>query len=87
MFVWARIKNVKDTLKMCMEHGFEEGIVVLPGSACAHDPDAPSSHVRLSYSLVSPEAMEKVKPSSYYISSLNRFGWLEYFFLSSLLAR
>ncbi|CAG0913628.1 unnamed protein product [Notodromas monacha] len=59
MFMWLKLKGIKDTLKFCMGPCMETGIVTLPGSACSVAPQEPSSFIRLSYSLVPVETMEK----------------------------
>jgi kynurenine/2-aminoadipate aminotransferase len=60
MFIWVKIRQVKDTWQMAMDRAVKRGILVLPGVACSPYVEKASPYVRLSYSLVSPDVMDKV---------------------------
>ncbi|XP_043265916.1 kynurenine/alpha-aminoadipate aminotransferase, mitochondrial-like [Colletes gigas] len=57
-FLWIKVRGVKDTSKMIVQRGIEEGILVLPGSDFMCDPSKPSDAIRLSYGQASYEEMD-----------------------------
>ncbi|XP_038611258.1 kynurenine/alpha-aminoadipate aminotransferase, mitochondrial isoform X2 [Tachyglossus aculeatus] len=58
MFLWIKIKDVPDTQQLIMEKALKKEVLLVPGSAFNIDSSDPSSYVRASFSLSSPEQMD-----------------------------
>ncbi|CAB3373686.1 Hypothetical predicted protein [Cloeon dipterum] len=59
MFLWVKVKGVSDVLAMVMERGLKKDVMLIPGHAFMSDPTKPCPYIRLSYSLVPMEDVEK----------------------------
>uniref|UniRef100_A0A8C5MTT9 Kynurenine/alpha-aminoadipate aminotransferase, mitochondrial n=1 Tax=Leptobrachium leishanense TaxID=445787 RepID=A0A8C5MTT9_9ANUR len=59
MFLWMKINGVQDTHKLIMLKAISNEVLLVPGSAFNIDSAEPSSYVRASYSLSSPEKMDQ----------------------------
>ncbi|XP_060576055.1 kynurenine/alpha-aminoadipate aminotransferase, mitochondrial-like [Ruditapes philippinarum] len=59
MFLWMKFKGVKDTLKLVMERLLKRKVLIVTGAAFSADVTRPTPYVRISYSKVSEEDMEK----------------------------
>jgi kynurenine/2-aminoadipate aminotransferase len=60
MFLWMKFKGVTDTLKLVMERLLKRKVLIVTGAAFSADVTRPTPYVRISYSKVSEEDMEKV---------------------------
>nr|DBA29085.1 TPA: hypothetical protein GDO54_009346 [Pyxicephalus adspersus] len=60
MFLWIKIKGVPDTHQMIMQKAISNQVLLVPGSAFNTNSSEPSSYVRASFSLSSPEQMDLV---------------------------
>ncbi|XP_039769626.1 kynurenine/alpha-aminoadipate aminotransferase, mitochondrial isoform X3 [Ornithorhynchus anatinus] len=58
MFLWIKIKGVSDTQQLIMEKALKKEVLLVPGGAFNVDSSDPSSYVRASFSLSSPEQMD-----------------------------
>ncbi|KAM5193716.1 kynurenine/alpha-aminoadipate aminotransferase, mitochondrial isoform 2-T2 [Mantella aurantiaca] len=58
MFLWIKIKGVPDTHQLIMQKAISNEVLLVPGSAFSTDSSEPSSYVRASFSLSSPEQMD-----------------------------
>ncbi|XP_076630179.1 kynurenine/alpha-aminoadipate aminotransferase, mitochondrial-like [Colletes latitarsis] len=56
--LWIKVRGVKDTSKMIVQRGIEEGILLLPGAHFMCDPSKPSNAIRLSFGQASYEEMD-----------------------------
>ncbi|KAM8938665.1 kynurenine/alpha-aminoadipate aminotransferase, mitochondrial [Pelodytes ibericus] len=59
MFLWMKIKGVSDTHQMIMLKAISNEVLLVPGSAFNIDSSEPSSYVRASFSLSSPEKIDQ----------------------------
>ncbi|XP_059482453.1 kynurenine/alpha-aminoadipate aminotransferase, mitochondrial-like [Neocloeon triangulifer] len=59
MFLWVKVKGVEDVLAMVMERGLKKNVMLIPGHAFMADPLKPCPYIRLSYSLVPMDDIEK----------------------------
>jgi DNA-binding transcriptional MocR family regulator len=59
MFLWVKVRGVEDVLAMVMERGLKKDVMLVPGHAFMADPAAPCPFIRLSYSVVPMEDVEK----------------------------
>ncbi|XP_020853523.1 kynurenine/alpha-aminoadipate aminotransferase, mitochondrial [Phascolarctos cinereus] len=59
MFLWIKIKGVSDTKQLVMEKALQKEVLLVPGDAFSIDNSKPSSYVRTSFSLSSPEQMDQ----------------------------
>ncbi|KAF6091875.1 aminoadipate aminotransferase [Phyllostomus discolor] len=58
MFLWIKIKGIKDAKKLIEEKAIKKQILMVPGNAFYIDNSAPSPYFRASFSLASPEQMD-----------------------------
>ncbi|XP_045687772.1 kynurenine/alpha-aminoadipate aminotransferase, mitochondrial [Phyllostomus hastatus] len=58
MFLWIKIKGLKDAKKLIEEKAIKKEILMVPGNAFYIDNSAPSPYFRASFSLASPEQMD-----------------------------
>ncbi|XP_018415539.1 PREDICTED: kynurenine/alpha-aminoadipate aminotransferase, mitochondrial isoform X2 [Nanorana parkeri] len=58
MFLWLKIKGVPDTHQLIMQKAISNQVLLVPGSAFTTDSSKPSSYVRASFSLSTPEQMD-----------------------------
>ena len=76
MFLWLRLVGVEDSFSLITEKARAAEVLFVPGKVFMIDESAPSPYVRASYSLVSPEDMDKVQICfcySWECSLLNNF--------------
>lgn len=59
MFLWLKLKGIKDTKKLIEEKALAKQVLLVPGCAFMPDPEAPCSYVRASYSLASEEQIDQ----------------------------
>ncbi|KAM8969719.1 kynurenine/alpha-aminoadipate aminotransferase, mitochondrial isoform 3-T3 [Sarcophilus harrisii] len=59
MFLWIKIKGISDTKQLIMEKALQKEVLLVPGDAFNIDNSKPSSYVRASFSLSSPEQMNQ----------------------------
>lgn len=59
MFLWMKLKGIKDTKILIEEKAQKKEVLLVPGYTFLPDPSEKSSYVRASYSLASPEQMDK----------------------------
>ncbi|XP_076463202.1 kynurenine/alpha-aminoadipate aminotransferase, mitochondrial-like [Babylonia areolata] len=59
MFLWIRLLNIPDSYSLIMEKAMAAEVLFVPGQVFQADESVPSPYIRASYSLVSPENMEK----------------------------
>ncbi|KAM3939169.1 kynurenine/alpha-aminoadipate aminotransferase, mitochondrial isoform 2-T2 [Leptodactylus fuscus] len=59
MFLWMKIHGVPDTHQMIMLKAIRNEVLLVPGSAFNIDSSEPSSYVRASFSLSSPEKIDQ----------------------------
>uniref|UniRef100_A0A2K5C1G8 Kynurenine/alpha-aminoadipate aminotransferase, mitochondrial n=1 Tax=Aotus nancymaae TaxID=37293 RepID=A0A2K5C1G8_AOTNA len=58
MFLWIKVKGIKDVKELIEEKAIKMGVVMLPGNAFYVDSSAPSPYLRASFSSASPEQMD-----------------------------
>jgi len=61
MFLWIKALGIRDTTDMIMQHGVNQGILLLPGKEFMTDRSAPCSFLRASFSTASYDDMDKVR--------------------------
>ncbi|XP_071975962.1 kynurenine/alpha-aminoadipate aminotransferase, mitochondrial-like isoform X4 [Engystomops pustulosus] len=59
MFLWLKIHGVQDTHQMIMLKAISKEVLLVPGSAFNIDSSEPSSYVRASFSLSTPEQIDQ----------------------------
>ncbi|XP_063314243.1 kynurenine/alpha-aminoadipate aminotransferase, mitochondrial isoform X1 [Pelobates fuscus] len=59
MFLWMKINGISDTHQLIMLKAISNEVLLVPGSAFNLDSEEPSSYVRASYSLSSPEKIDQ----------------------------
>ncbi|XP_053315755.1 kynurenine/alpha-aminoadipate aminotransferase, mitochondrial isoform X2 [Spea bombifrons] len=59
MFLWMKVNGVSDTHQMIMLKAISNEVLLVPGSAFNIDNSEPSSYVRASFSLSSPEKIDQ----------------------------
>ncbi|XP_068953104.1 kynurenine/alpha-aminoadipate aminotransferase, mitochondrial isoform X2 [Petaurus breviceps papuanus] len=59
MFLWIKITGVSDTKQLIMEKALQKEVLLVPGDAFNIDNSKPSSYVRASFSLSSPDQMDQ----------------------------
>ncbi|XP_072007471.1 kynurenine/alpha-aminoadipate aminotransferase, mitochondrial-like [Engystomops pustulosus] len=59
MFLWLKIHGVQDTHQMIMLKAISKEVLLVPGSAFSIDSSEPSSYVRASFSLSTPEQIDQ----------------------------
>nr|KAG5714143.1 hypothetical protein BaRGS_020471 [Batillaria attramentaria] len=59
MFLWIRLLNITDSFQLIAEKAQAAEVLFVPGRAFMVDETAPTPYIRASYSLVSPEDMDK----------------------------
>jgi DNA-binding transcriptional MocR family regulator len=60
MFLWLKIIGVDDTRKLVATRCLDKLIILAPGYAFVDNVESPSSFVRLSYSIATPEEIDRV---------------------------
>lgn len=60
MFLWIKVTGIESALELAMHKLAPVGVLVIPGNAFAWDTDKLSQHLRLSYSFVSADEVDKV---------------------------
>lgn len=60
LFLWIKITVVNDMMDLVMNKCVPQGVFVIPGNAFNYDNSKHDCHLRLSYSNVSVEEMDKV---------------------------
>lgn len=60
MFLWIKVMGLNDMMELVMDKCVPQGVFVLPGNAFNYDTSKYDCHLRLSYSNVSLEEMDKV---------------------------
>ena len=61
MFLWLKVKEIKDTYKMISEGAAKKHVVLVPGSAFMTDSSKPSPYLRASFSIAPPHLIDKVE--------------------------
>lgn len=59
MFLWIKLKGIEDTKYLIEEKAQKKEVLLVPGYAFMPDPTKPCPYVRASYSLATPEQMDK----------------------------
>lgn len=59
MFLWIKIKGVSDTQELIMKKALEKEVLLVPGNAFNINSSSPSSYVRASFSLSSPNQIDQ----------------------------
>lgn len=59
MFLWVKVRGVEDVMDMVMERGLKKDVMLIPGHAFMADPSQPCPYIRLSYSVVPMDDIEK----------------------------
>ncbi|XP_066599041.1 kynurenine/alpha-aminoadipate aminotransferase, mitochondrial-like [Prorops nasuta] len=57
MFLWIKVKGIKDTWKLVMQKGITQGVIMAPGAAFMKDPTKPCNAIRASFAKASYEEM------------------------------
>ena len=60
MFLWIKLLGIEDTVDLIMKKARDKGVLFVPGSVFYPESDKKSPHIRASYSLCTPEEMDKV---------------------------
>lgn len=60
MFLWLKIIGLEDTRHLVATRCLEKLLILAPGYAFVDDVDSPSPFVRLSYSIATPEEIDRV---------------------------
>lgn len=60
MFLWIKVRGIKDTWNMLMKRGIKHGILMTPGAAFLIDSSMSSNAIRASFSRINYEEMELV---------------------------
>lgn len=60
MFLWLKVIGLNDAKKLVTTRCLEKFIVLAPGFALSAIPENPSPYIRLSYSIASPEEVDRV---------------------------
>ncbi|KAF7992079.1 hypothetical protein HCN44_001404 [Aphidius gifuensis] len=58
MFLWIKVRGIKDTWNMLMKRGIKHGILMTPGAAFLIDSSMSSNAIRASFSRINYEEME-----------------------------
>ncbi|XP_042205039.1 kynurenine/alpha-aminoadipate aminotransferase, mitochondrial-like [Homarus americanus] len=58
-YIWLKVLGVKDTKTLAMKRGLEKGVLVVPGAGFLADGNQPSPYIRLAYSVINPDNMDK----------------------------
>lgn len=61
MFLWIKCLGVADTRPMIMERALGKDVILLPGREFMTDPTKPCPYMRASFSLASPENIDRVR--------------------------
>ncbi|XP_006006337.1 kynurenine/alpha-aminoadipate aminotransferase, mitochondrial isoform X2 [Latimeria chalumnae] len=59
MFLWIKLKGIPDTYQLIAEKALQKEVLLVPGASFNIDNTEPSSYVRASFSLSSPEQMDQ----------------------------
>lgn len=60
MFLWLKIIGLKDTREFVHSRCLDKLLILAPGYALSVDSNSPSPYIRVSYSIASPEDVERV---------------------------
>lgn len=60
MFLWIKCLEISDTRPMIMERALGKDVILLPGREFMTDQQQPCSYMRASFSLASPENINRV---------------------------
>lgn len=60
MFLWLKINGLKDAKQLVTNRCLEKLIILAPGYALSANSENPSPYVRISYSIASPEEVDRV---------------------------
>ncbi|KAI4886304.1 hypothetical protein NFI96_016721, partial [Prochilodus magdalenae] len=61
MFLWIKLKGVKDTQKLIMEKALEKEVLLVPGGVFNIDSSEPCPYVRAAFSLSTPQQIDEVQ--------------------------
>lgn len=61
MFLWIKCLEVSDTRPMIMDRALKKDVILLPGREFMTDPSQPCPYMRASFSLASPENIDRVR--------------------------
>ncbi|TRZ03928.1 hypothetical protein DNTS_000274 [Danionella cerebrum] len=61
MFLWIKLKGVKDTNKLIMEKALEKEVLLVPGGVFNINSSDPCPYVRAAFSLSTPEQIDEVQ--------------------------
>lgn len=60
MFLWLKVRGMKDTRRMVSEGGVAHGVIMVPGNCFMVDEAAPCPYIRASYTIPSAQDMDEV---------------------------
>jgi kynurenine/2-aminoadipate aminotransferase len=60
MFLWIKCLGISDTRPMIMERALKKDVILLPGREFMTDPSQPCPYMRASFSLPTPENIDRV---------------------------
>ncbi|XP_056614169.1 kynurenine/alpha-aminoadipate aminotransferase, mitochondrial [Triplophysa dalaica] len=59
MFLWIKLKDIKDTQQLIMERALEKEVLLVPGGAFNINSSDPSPYVRAAFSLSTPQQIDE----------------------------
>ncbi|XP_065150424.1 kynurenine/alpha-aminoadipate aminotransferase, mitochondrial [Paramisgurnus dabryanus] len=59
MFLWIKLKGIKDTQQLIMERALEKEVLLVPGGVFNINSSDPSSYVRAAFSLSTPQQIDE----------------------------
>jgi hypothetical protein len=66
MFLWLKIIGLNDANKLVTTRCLDKLLILAPGYALSANTEKPSPYVRISYSIASPEEVDRVSVFFYY---------------------
>jgi len=60
MFLWLKIIGLNDAKKLVTDRCLQKLIILAPGYALSANAENPSPYIRISYSIASPEEVDRV---------------------------
>lgn len=60
MFLWLKIIGINDTKRLVTTRCIDKLVILAPGYALSVDVESPSPYIRVSYSIASPDEVDRV---------------------------